>query len=221
MGFATLFIGYFLLLNISHYGLTDIIASLIMLLALSKLSWINKDLKNTFYVNFGFIFVSFFGFILEMLRFLSIEIDILSSIIGALRGACIFILTLSLLKGILSLSEEIGTSDITVRTKRNLILLPICYIPLIILELPVWSFLPSDAISVISFIGVIVTVLHVVMLVLNIMLLYTCYMRICMPEERFDSPLKDTKEKKMGFFERSRKERKDALLQMKNKDRDV
>ena len=42
MGFGTLFIGYFFLINISYFTYTDIIAGMIMLLGLYKLSSVNK-----------------------------------------------------------------------------------------------------------------------------------------------------------------------------------
>ena len=42
MGFGTLFIGYFLLLNLTYYGFTDVIAASVMLLGLYKLSPVNK-----------------------------------------------------------------------------------------------------------------------------------------------------------------------------------
>ena len=45
MGFGTLFIGYFLLLNLTYYGFTDVIAASVMLLGLYKLSGVNKYFK--------------------------------------------------------------------------------------------------------------------------------------------------------------------------------
>ena len=42
MGFGTLFIGYFLLLNLTYYGFTDLIAAAVLLLGLYRLSRINK-----------------------------------------------------------------------------------------------------------------------------------------------------------------------------------
>ena len=43
MGFGTLFIGYFFLLNISNFTYTDIIAGMVVLLGLYKLSSVNKQ----------------------------------------------------------------------------------------------------------------------------------------------------------------------------------
>ena len=54
MGFGTLFIGYFLILNITYYSFTDIIAALIMLLGLYKLSTVNKHFKLGTYSCIGF-----------------------------------------------------------------------------------------------------------------------------------------------------------------------
>ncbi len=218
MGFGTLFIGYFLLLNITHSGLTDILASLVMLMALNKLSWINKEFKNTLFVNFSFVFVSFISFILELLKFLQIEFSIVEGVLGAIRAVILFVFTVLLLKGILSLSREVCAKDISVRARRNLILAPVCYIPFIILELPILSLLPSAITPVLSVIGIVTTLLHVILLILNLALIYTCYMRICMPEERFETTLDTKKDKPIGFFEKSKKERKEALLETKNKE---
>ena len=45
MGFGTLFIGYFLLLNLTYYRFTDLIAALLMLLAFYKLREINRHFR--------------------------------------------------------------------------------------------------------------------------------------------------------------------------------
>ena len=57
MGFGTLFFGYFLLLNITYYSFTDLIAALIAAMGLYKLSSVNRPFKNGFYASviFGFI----------------------------------------------------------------------------------------------------------------------------------------------------------------------
>jgi hypothetical protein len=41
MGFGMLFIGYFLLINITYFEYTDIIAAMLMLMAAYKLSFVN------------------------------------------------------------------------------------------------------------------------------------------------------------------------------------
>ena len=43
MGFGTLFIGYFLFLNISYYEYTDVICALVMLMGLIRLSRYNRE----------------------------------------------------------------------------------------------------------------------------------------------------------------------------------
>ena len=49
MGFGTLFIGYFLLLNVTYYTFTDIIAALVMAMGLYKLSSVNRQFKGAFF----------------------------------------------------------------------------------------------------------------------------------------------------------------------------
>jgi hypothetical protein len=110
----------------------------------------------------------------------------------------------------------VGTKDISVRAKRNIILAPIVYIPFFVLELPLNLLLPTEAVPIISVIGIIITLLHVILIALNAILIYSCYMRICMPDEE-----KAEKETRGigGFFEKSKKEHKNALLEAKSKDK--
>ena len=55
MGFGLLFIGYFLLLNLTYYGYTDLICALVMFMALYKLQSVNK------YFRFALIPTGLFG----------------------------------------------------------------------------------------------------------------------------------------------------------------
>ena len=48
MGFGTFFIGYFLILDISYYLLTDIIAAAVMMLSLARLSRFNRGFSAAF-----------------------------------------------------------------------------------------------------------------------------------------------------------------------------
>ena len=54
MGFGTLFIGYFLLLNITMPGVSDIIATLVMLLGLYRLQMVNGKFKAGFFIDCAF-----------------------------------------------------------------------------------------------------------------------------------------------------------------------
>ena len=67
MGFGTLYIGYFLLLNLTYYAFTDLIAALIMAMALSKLSAVEKNLKPALYFSIVFAIIGcvLYGLILD------------------------------------------------------------------------------------------------------------------------------------------------------------
>ena len=58
MGFGILFIGYFLILNLTYYGLTDVIAAAVMLLGLYNLSGYNKYFKWAFIATSVFLALS-------------------------------------------------------------------------------------------------------------------------------------------------------------------
>ena len=67
MGFGTLFIGYFLLLNIAYYTFTDIISALVMAMGLYKLSSVNRGFGYAFYASIGFALIGAGELFLEML----------------------------------------------------------------------------------------------------------------------------------------------------------
>ena len=57
MGFGTLFIGFFLLLNVMDSSFTDLISALVMALAFYKLSFINRDFKYAYRACYAMILV--------------------------------------------------------------------------------------------------------------------------------------------------------------------
>ena len=71
MGFGTLFIGYFLLLNVTYYSFTDLVAALIMAVGLTKLSTVNRYFKYASFAALGFAAVGLVEFISELIRMLS------------------------------------------------------------------------------------------------------------------------------------------------------
>ena len=184
MGFGTLFTGYFLLLNLTYYGFTDIIAALIMLLGLYKLSGINRPFKYAFTLCAVFSVFSFFEFILRALEMLDIKLLSTEGIayFSAARYALICILTASMLMGIKLVTSEVDLPTYSSRASVMLYLSSAIYILSILLETPpIIQLLPDALIAVLALIaifGALVTVAF------NLTIIWGCYSKICMPGEK-------------------------------------
>ena len=179
MGFGTLFIGYFLLLNLAYYGFTDIIAAAVMLLGFYKLSGINKYFKlasiaTSVFLAFSLGELGVWGY--EMF-FRKIDAPILISMLSIVRCAIIGTVTVLMLKGIETVAREVDLKDTPKKAARLSIIAIVLYAMWIILELPL-TFLGSLIPALIS---VIVLTSTIILLIVNLTVIYSCYMRICMP----------------------------------------
>ena len=102
MGFGTLFIGYFFLINISYFCYTDIIAAMVILLALYKLTPINKPFFYGSICAAVFALFSLFEFVIAILGIFGLSISaLIQGYIAIPRYILLFILTLFILRGIL------------------------------------------------------------------------------------------------------------------------
>lgn len=179
MGFGTLFIGYFLLLNLTYYGFTDVIAASVMLLGLYKLSKINKF----FYASAvtAAIFLVFalgeFGIATYEIFMRPIGSAIIVSIISVIRCMSVGTLSVLILKGIETVAKEVDLENMPTKASRLTIITAITYAAWIVLEAPL-SFVNDYILGVLSLITILATI---ALIILNLSVIYTCYMRICMP----------------------------------------
>ena len=182
MGFGTLFVGYFLLFNIPYFGMTDIIAATVMMLGLSKLQSVNKYFKAAYYTSMVFAVYS-----LPELAFFTLDLFKIYSPDGLtayLRvGECIITaaLTFLVLKGIYSISREVELEKVPGRAKFMSYFCFVTYGLWIISSIsPVTKLL--GGIAPIIYLLAIISLLLLV--AVNLTLIYSCYMRICMPDDR-------------------------------------
>jgi len=183
MGFGTFFIGYFLLLNIAYYSLTDVIAVAVMLLGLAKLSRFNRGFRAAFIC--AGIFLPFslveFGFSAYEMLFSTTTSEFLISYFAILRHLIICLIAFTSLEGMRDVSFEVGLVYHSKRCRiSSYLALPI-YILAIIAETPALFTWPSALISTI--IGVISMVATLIYTIFNLVTIYTCYAKICMPED--------------------------------------
>ena len=207
MGFGILFIGYFLLLNLTYYSFTDVIAAAVMLLALYKLSYLNRHFKLSAILSCVFLVYGLSEFIIGAfeLFYTPINNPTLWSCMSISRSAIVGALSVFILLGIREVAMEV---DVKKLVKKCTALIPITmylYFMWMILELPL-GFLGDYVPAVLSFITIIATI---IIIIANLTAVYGAYMQICMPGD--ENPMKE-KPSKFAFVNnyRARKAERDA-----------
>ncbi len=181
MGFGILFIGYFLLLNIAYYFYTDAIAAVITMLALNKLSTVNRPFKQAMWVALGFSVFACCEFGFEILcEFSLIPYETaIHSAIAVLRYGILLALNVLMLSGMQEVSNEVGLAKISDKCRRLIYASAFIYTLDIILEISALSSVIDVHILVTLSVAALLTTLVVTAMVL--LEIYHCYMRICMP----------------------------------------
>ena len=185
MGFGILFIGYFLLLNnVSYYMLTDVISALLMLMAFYKLAYLNRGFS------LGFIFCSIFSlfgafeFISEAMRmfnFVSLGATFIS-VVGMIRYLLICLSTVFMLIGARDIAREVDLNALALRCHRGIILTFIIYALNIIWQTSsLLGFAPNVKFMALS--GYIIILATLILVIMNLVSVYGCYMHICMPSD--------------------------------------
>ena len=223
MGFGLLFFGYFLLLDIAYYLITDVIAAAIMAYALSKLSAINRGFKAALTASLVFLIFSIaeFGYGAYEMIFMPPAAPTLIAYGAAIRNVIICILTVTALEGMREVSAEVGLADLSKKCKiTTYAALPI-YILAVIAETP--ALLAWASTYVAAVIGVSSMLITLIYVIVNLSTIHTCYCRICMPEENEQKDsVKAPSSKKESFanaYRRQRDERRQALREYTAKDK--
>ena len=179
MGFGTLFIGYFLLLNLTYYGFTDVIAASVMLLGLYKLSGVNRYFKAAAISSGALLVFSLgeLGVAVYEMFIGAINSPALVSVMCIVRCLIIGALTVLMLKGIEDVSREVDIENLPAKASRLTVATVVTYALWIILEAPL-SFIDDYVLAVLSLVTILATL---ALIIINLTLIYTCYMKICMP----------------------------------------
>ena len=200
MGFGTLFIGYFFILNFPYCEFTDAIAASLMLYGLYKLSGLNDWLRLSFFFTAGFAVLGVLELGLELYGMLStVGSSLLVFILVLLRHAVICATTAFMMLGIRDVAREVGLKSLAEKSNRGAFVAIGVYLLNILLESTVLSaFVPG---AVLAYLYVFTTLATLTLIVFNLTCIYSAYMRICMPEDR------DMEEKasKLGFVNAFRK----------------
>jgi hypothetical protein len=191
MGFGTLFIGYFFLINISYYTLTDLLCGVIMLLALSSLSRFNKPMRVALVSDAIFSVIGLAEFVLAIadMFYLFDGAGILALLLP-LRHVAVGVLSVCLLLGIRSLAIEVGLEKLGAKCQRLLTLPALTYLLCAILDIP--SLFPEESAKSTQIVALIVLLMTLLSVALLLSVIHTAYMRICMPEDA-DMPEKPSR----------------------------
>ncbi len=183
MGFGTLFFGYFLILDFAYYGFSDFLAAAIMLYALYKLAFVNKSFKNAMFSMCAFAVFSIFELVIFVLDMFSVGGDLgaILSAAAALRSLLICIFTVLILLGMRDVCYEVELNYLGKRCHSSVLPVFIIYSLSILLETGGnFSFIPTKYLALT---GLFVLLATIVIIVVNLISIYSCYMKICMPNE--------------------------------------
>ena len=221
MGFGTLFFGYFLLLDIAYYLITDVIAASIMAYALSKLSPINRGFKAALFASFAFLAFSVveFGYGAYEMLFTPPDNPTLITYGAIIRNVIICILTLTALEGMREVSAEVGLMRLSQKCKISAYAAIPIYTLAIIAETP--ALLSWASTYVAAVIGVSSLLITLVFVAVNLTSIHACYCGICMPEENEKKQTKEKSKQKESFidaYRRQRDERREAMRERKKSD---
>ena len=199
MGFGTLFTGYFLLLNVTLFSVTDVISALVMALGLYKLSSVNKSFGRALLFSYAFAAIGLCEAVGELIRMFepSINIELFVTATSMVRYILVGALTLYILMGIVDVSKEVGLPALIKRGKILISLTFIIYPLMAILSLPD-LFGDTKVLQVISFCALLFLFCKIIAMLVTI---YSAYMQICMPEDNLDKPEKPSR---FGFVNKYR-----------------
>ena len=182
MGFGTLFIGVFLLLNLRFFGYTDILSGVIMLAAFYKLRVVNNSFRAAMFASIAFCGIGLIEFVREAAYLFSgYNLDSITVYFQPLRYLAIGACMLMLHYGIRNVSKEV---DLPKTAKRARVCEIMAYpvFSLCSIERTLALFLEESAALLIFQIITLLALL--VLLVITLINIYSAYMYICMPAEQ-------------------------------------
>ena len=207
MGFGTLFFGYFLLLNLYYYQFTDLIAALVIAIALQKLGAVNIPFKKAFYASLVFAGVGLFELSLGFLDMFFPVLDTASILpyLDIPRYVTLAILSVLIFSGIENVSNEVGLSVLGARAHISIIFSITVYCLASLLSVPITSDIISPKFFATAGVIVLFSVFFIVCL--NLYVIYKAYAGICMPEDLDDD--EDDAPSRFEFINRHREHTKE------------
>jgi hypothetical protein len=195
MGFGTLFVGYFFILNFPYAAYTDALAALLMLYGLYKLSVINENFKKSVYFTAVFALFGIAELFLElssMFGLFAVSTSVLT-VFSLLRHFTVGLTTAFMMLGIRDVAKEVGLTSLKEKSMRGAYVSVAVYAVNLILEST--AFVEFFDPRFLAYAYVFTTFATLTVTIFNLVCSYSAYMRICMPAERE----MEEKESKFGF----------------------
>lgn len=187
MGFGLLFIGYFLLLNLTNPGYTDLIAGLITVMAFYKLSAVNKYFRMSIVPSVMLSVFGAFELFCEFADMFGISTTEIASYLPAPRYLLVGIISLLMLLGIEEVASEVDAIETKFKAKIarpiSLVLFPVCAV----LEFPAITALIPNGLPI-AIVGTVILISTFLAIIYNLITVYSAYMHICMPEDVDNNP---------------------------------
>lgn len=184
MGFGYLFVGYLLATNPVYSAFTAFFGIFVMYFGMRRLSRFNPPLSHAQMLVYPMLAVESGRFILELLRLLSAipasTFHTISDILTPTSTVLFLLLHERLLSGIEELAIETELPKLRYRAKRNRLFSILSYALSLSIALPIagegYALFTAAAFPP-ALLALVVTV------ILNALLIWSCYMWICMPED--------------------------------------
>ena len=195
MGFGILFIGYFLVLNFPYCEFTDAVAAALIMYALYKLAYINRSFRLSYYASAVFVLLGVFELSVAAIDMFSPIADgsMLILLPAIIRHLVLAFLSFLMLMGMREVAKEVGLTSLSVGCKISAYATVAVYGLNILLESVSLAALVDARILAVSYVFSVTMTL--VITAVNLVRIYSCYIRICMPGDE------DVSEKKsrLGF----------------------
>ena len=182
MGFGTLFIGVFLLLNLSFFGFTDLLSGVIMLLAFYKLRGVNTYFKTAIYPTVAFCLIGLTELTQEILYLFGRGFDDFITYLHPMRFLLLGAIFVILHYAIRDVAKEVEVDKTAKRAKfcavmsyPTFTLYAIQKIFSLFFEDQPLPLVIAEAVALLSLL---------VLLVITLITVYSAYMNICMPEDQ-------------------------------------
>lgn len=186
MGFGTLFIGYFFLLNFAYISFTDAICGSIMLYGLYKLSKINKPFGISAIFAAAFTLLG----VIELLAwalglfFPMPTLTVFYSVSSIVRYSLILFTSTFMLYGMRDVAKEVRLLDLSEKCERLSYITAPIYSANILLEIfGLFDLKETQALYTLTAFAIVITLALVALTLIRI---YSCYMRICMPSDTME-----------------------------------
>lgn len=177
MGFGYLLIGYFMAFGFAlanMYFFFDIIGGVLMLLGLSKLAPHGRNFCRAMWADMGYLLLCLARAVLLMLKVIEADGWIVTAL-GIGIAAASLVLQFFILAGIYFMARDVELTKEEDHAKRNILYVLLYYFGYIVavLVLPYFG-------AVANLISLALTVFGFAVIILNLILIHSCYCRICL-----------------------------------------